>query len=228
MDQMDSLAFIHVLQLTDSFFPVGAFAYSDGLETAASGGLVHDSASLDEWMDHFIESVFIPCEGLAVVKCMDAMREGDIARVIRIDEELSAIRPRGAVRRSSTLAGKRVLSLYGSLCGDDRLDSLASTLPCGNTAAAYAAVFFHQGVAEREAVMAFGYNRLAGIVSAGLRLISIGQHQGQTLLTKAIRRLPDAADQILKKSSEPLRAFSPHLDIQQMNHQYVYSRLFRS
>jgi len=37
-----------------------------------------------------------------------------------------------------------------------------------------------------------------------------------------------AADQILKKSSEPLRAFSPHLDIQQMNHQYVYSRLFRS
>src|SRR5205823_8399841 len=89
-------------------------------------------------------------------------------------------------------------------------------------------VFFHSGLEEREAALAFGYNRLTGIVSAGLRLISMGQQEGQRLLTKALDRLPDAVDRILGTKDEPLRSFNPLLDIEQMNHQHIYSRLFRS
>lgn len=221
---MDALPFIHGLQLTDSAFPVGAFAYSDGLETAASSGLVHDGASLTEWMDHFLDAVFIPCEGLALVKCMIAMRAADFETLRHIDEELTVIRPSAAVRAASTGVGKRLLSLYTSISGDPQFPAL----PHGNAAAAYALVFFHRGLSPRDAVLAFGYNRLSGIVSAALRLISIGHQQGQLLLTKTIDRLPAAADRIMQMTGDPLRAFSPVLDIQQMNHQYVYSRLFRS
>lgn len=221
---MDGLPFIHGLQLTDSAFPVGAFAYSDGLETAASTGLVHDAASLTAWMDHFLEAVFIPCEGLALVKCMMSLAAGDFEILRHIDEELTAIRPSTAGRAASTGVGKRLLSLYTSICGDQQIPAL----PHGNAAAAYAVVFFHRGLTPRDAALAYGYNRLAGIISAGLRLISIGHQQGQLLLTKTIDRLPAAADRIMQMTGEPLRAFSPALDIQQMNHQYVYSRLFRS
>ena len=221
---MNALPFIHSLQLADSAFPVGSFAYSDGLETAASSGRVHDAASLGLWMDHFIEAVFIPCEGLALAQCMLALREGDVETVRRLDEELSAIRPASAVRSSSAGVGKRLLSLYAALANCENLLKLEH----GNAAVAYALVFFHREISERNALLAFGYNRLAGIVSAGLRLISLGHQQGQVLLTKTIDRLPAAADRILQMTGEPLRAFSPALDIQQMNHQYVYSRLFRS
>jgi urease accessory protein len=215
---MESLAFIRALQLTDSFFPVGAFAYSDGLETAASVGHVANADDLAEWMNHFIYGVLIPCEGLAVVKCMEALNAGDIDTLARIDRELTAIRPASAVRRASTLVGKRLLSIH-----DTNVQ-----LPDGNAAAAYAVVFFQLGLTPREGVMAFAYNRLAGIVSAGLRLISIGQNQGQKLLTEALRQLPEAVEVIVETKDKPLRSFSPLLDIQQMNHQYVYSRLFRS
>src|SRR5947207_15792350 len=75
--KLEPLTFIHGLQMTDSFFPVGAFAYSDGLETAAAGGLVRDAPSLGQWMDHFLEGVFVPCEGLALVKCMLALKSGE-------------------------------------------------------------------------------------------------------------------------------------------------------
>jgi urease accessory protein len=225
---MNPLSFIHGLQITDSFFPVGAFAYSDGLETAAAGGLVLDAPSLGLWMDHFLEGIFVPCEGLALVKCMLALKAGDTDALCRIDQELTAIRPASAVRISSAGVGKRLLSLYASICSDEHFPDYVQILPHSNVAVAYAMVFFHRHIAEREAVLAFGYNRLAGIVSAGLRLISIGQQQGQGLLTRAIERLPDAADRVLRMADEPLRSFSPMLDIQQMNHQYVYSRLFRS
>src|SRR6266850_7893603 len=99
---MEPLHFIRGLQLTDSFFPVGAFAYSDGLETAVAGGRVHDAITLGEWMEHFLEGVFVPCEGLALVKCMLALKAGDFDSLSRVDQELTAIRPASAIRVSST------------------------------------------------------------------------------------------------------------------------------
>ena len=212
----------------DSFFPVGAFAYSDGLETAAAEGHVRDAASLQDWMDHFIDAVFVPCEGLALVNAMRALRDSDLEALRELDAELTAIRPALAVRAASTGVGKRLLSAYAAICRDETFESLARSLGQANAATAYAVVFFHRGIPAREAALAFGYNRLAGMVSAGLRLISMGQQQGQTLLTRGIERLPAAVDRILQMEGEPLRSFSPMMDIQQMNHRYVYSRLFRS
>jgi urease accessory protein len=225
---MQPIQLLQTLQLMDSFFPVGAFAYSDGLETAASENHVSDADSLREWMDHFVEFVFVPCEGLALVRSIRALRANDHNALRDLDSELSAIRPASAVRAASTGVGKRLLSAYGSICEDESFAALARLLPHGNAATAYALIFFHRGIQEREAALAFGYNRLAGMVSAGLRLISIGQQQGQALLTRSIERLPSAVDRILDMKDGPLRSFSPMLDIQQMNHRYVYSRLFRS
>jgi urease accessory protein len=225
---MQPIQLLQTLQLTDSFYPVGAFAYSDGLETAATDGYVRDAETLSEWMDHFIDAVFVPCEGLAVVRSIRALRAADHDALREIDTELTAIRPASAVRAASTGVGKRLLSSYASICGGEDFETLARLLPYGNAAPAYALVFFHRGIPERDAALAFGYNRLAGMVSAGLRLISIGQQQGQALLTQGIERLPSAVERILEMKDEPLHSFSPMLDIQQMNHRYVYSRLFRS
>src|SRR5262245_50618607 len=96
------LPFLHTLQLTDSFFPVGAFAYSDGLETAANSGLISNAAGLEVWMNHFLDGVFVPCDGLALFQAMAAYRKSDMAAVHRIDHELTAIKPSAAVRASST------------------------------------------------------------------------------------------------------------------------------
>jgi urease accessory protein len=219
---------IHALRFTDSFFPVGAFAYSDGLETATASGIVHDGDSLAEWMNHYLESIFVSCDGPALAKSMHALRQNDLLALHQIDEELTAIRPSAATRAASIGIGKRLLSLYSATCGDAGFAELRRILPHGNAAAAYGLVFFHCGLNERDALTAFGYNRLAGIVSAGLRLIQIGHQEGQMLLTKTLRRLPDAVDHVVQTLDEPLRSFSPLVDIQQMNHQYLYSRLFRS
>ncbi len=225
---MEPLQFIRALQVVDSFFPVGAFAYSDGLETAAAGGRVRAAVSLGEWMDHFLKSVFVPCEGLALVKCMLALKSGDFDTVSRVDGELTAIRPSAAVRKSSTAIGKRLISLYSSMYEGECAPWKTVALPHSNAAVAYALIFFHCGIQVRDSALAFGYNRLTGIVSAGLRLISMGQQEGQGLLAENLKRLPDAVDRILENTEQPLRSFNPLLDIEQMNHQYVYSRLFRS
>jgi urease accessory protein len=225
---MTPLQFIHALQLTDSFFPVGAFAYSDGLETAAANGAVHDAESLRIWMNHFLDNVFVPCDGLALLKCAEAFRSGDLQTIHAIDDELTAIKPSAAVRNSSRSVGKRLLAAYSEISKDVEFAKFVQTLPHCNAPVAYAVVMTHRGVDSREALLAFGYSRLAGIVSAGLRLISMGQQQAQTLLAEFLERLPGVVERIVQMESEPLRSFAPLMDIAQMNHRYVYSRLFRS
>src|SRR6185295_4774264 len=123
---------IRLLQLTDSFFPVGAFAYSDGLETATSNGTVSDAASLKLWLDHFLDNVFVPCDGLALLKCSRAMSRRDYETIRQIDEELTAIRPAASVRNSSQSIGKRLLIAYSGICPDRDFSNLADTLPYSN------------------------------------------------------------------------------------------------
>src|ERR1700733_2839621 len=98
---MTPIQLAQILQLTDSFFPVGAFAFSDGLETAAASGQVHNAETLRPWLDHFLQNVFMPCDGLALLQCAHAMRAGNFEAVRIIDDELTAIKPSASVRSSS-------------------------------------------------------------------------------------------------------------------------------
>jgi urease accessory protein len=216
------------LQLMDSLFPVGAFAYSDGLESAALNGIVGDGASLSAWLDHYINNVFVPCDGLALLKSARARERGEWAAIRSLDEELTALRPAASIRGSGRVIRKRLLTTYVSIQRDPEFAMSIRTLPHCNAPVAYGLVLSHCGLECPDALVAFGYARLAGMTSAGLRLLSVGQQQGQVVLTKAIERLPWASARILESEAEPLRSFTPLLDIQQMNHQYIYSRLFRS
>jgi urease accessory protein len=225
---MTAAQLAHTLQLVDSFFPVGAFAYSDGLETAAASKLIRDGKDLEGWLRHYIDAVFEPCDGLALLKCVLAAERGDWAVIRAIDEELTALKPSASVRASSRSVGKRLLATYSGLVPRDGFIEAIDTLPQANAAVVYALVFAHRGVDVRDALVAFGYARLAGMISAALRLIPLGQLEGQALLSGALDRLCAKIERVLRSEAVPLRSFGPMLDIQQMNHRYVYSRLFRS
>src|SRR6266566_1514153 len=176
---MTSAQLLHTLQLTDSLFPVGAFAYSDGLESAASSGHVHNADSLARWLDHFLNDVFVPCEGLALLKCIRAAEKEEWATIRAIDEELTALKPAAETRNSSRSVGKRLLTTYAAIVRDDKFISIVETLPHCNAPVTYGVVLSHRGLEGSDALLAFGYVRLAGIVSAALRLIALGQQQGQ-------------------------------------------------
>jgi len=208
---------LHVLQINDSLFPVGGFAYSDGLETAVANGAVGDGRSLEEWLLHYVRQVFIPCDGQAVFCAMGA----DAGTLAQIDDELTAIKPAAATRASSAMLGTRLLKTIAVI--RDFPEPSYRTFPV-----AYGFVCAHLQVSPDVALLAFAYNRLASATSAALRLMAIGQHEAQGILTRVLEAVPEAVDTILNSGRQELRCFAPLLDIQQMNHRYLYSKLFRS
>ena len=222
---------LRLLHLSDSAFPVGAFAYSDGLETAVVDGFVRNADDLSVWLADFLDDVFVPCEGLAVRLAMAALASDDWSALERLDQELTAMRPSAATRSSSRTLGQRFLKsfhpLYGCPATHHLAEAIAQGAMVGNAPVVHGVAHESLGTPRRAAIAAFGYTRLVAMTSAALRLFPVGQQAAQAVLAVQVARLPALVTAV--ESAEPeLRSFVPRFDVEQMNHRYVYSRMFRS
>jgi urease accessory protein len=215
---------LQLLQLSDSLFPIGAYAHSDGLEAAAADGRIASADDLREWIAVCLGETIGRLEGPAVWQAWRAACDGDAPALHALDEELTALRPSSAARASSRAMGHRLLTTWSALRSDARLAAIPRpvALPIAFAAAAACA-----GVERRAAVEAYAYTRLAATVSAAMRLLPIGQIEALALLARALERVPAAADRIAAGGGA-LESFTPALDIAAMTQQYLPSRLFRT
>lgn len=222
---------LELLHLCDSLFPIGGYAHSDGLETATSLGTVADAAGVRAWLAATLDETIGRMEGPAVWQAWRAFQVGDFDALMRLDEELAALRPSSGARRSSRAMGWRLLTTWQTLHPDSRLERTAALAGSGaigpGLPVAFAGACACSGVARRASVEAFAYTRLAATVSAAMRLMPIGQTDAHALLSHALERVPAVVDLLALRDSDP-ESFTPMLDIAAMTQQYLHSRLFRS
>src|SRR5947209_5344998 len=173
-----SAPLLALLHLCDSLFPLGGFAHSDGLESAASTKLVRDAGDLQRWLDVCLEEAIGRCDGPAVVIAWSAFHDQKWDSLIAVDEELMAMRPSSTTRMASRSMGLRLLNTWHRLHPDRRLQH-ALTLVSMRTLGpmlpvAFAGACACAGIERRHAVEGFAYTRLATTISSAMRLIAIG------------------------------------------------------
>jgi urease accessory protein len=229
MTRPDSLVLL--LHLCDSLFPIGAFAYSDGLESATSAGLVRDAADLRGWLDVCLDESVRRCDGPAIAIASQALLSGDWEPIIAVDQETAALRPAASVRKASRAMGLRLLKTWHALHPDDRVQGALARVETRalvpTLAVAFALVSTCAGVDRRSALVGYAYTRLAATVSAAMRLIPLGQGDAHALLSRVLERVPAMADGVLDGPAR-VESFTPAMDIAAMTQQFVGSRLFRS
>jgi urease accessory protein len=224
---------IDLLQMCDSLFPIGSFAYSDGLESATSAALVRDAGTLREWLDVCLDEGIGRSDGPALAIAWSAFDDGDWDALTAVDEELTALRPSSTVRMANRSMGWRLLKTWQVLHPDARLEHavelaagpgsrVGPTLPV-----AFAADSVCAGIDRHDALAGYAYTRLAATVSAAMRLMALGQTDAHQLLSRVLGRVPETVDEVIARN-RPIESFAPALDVAQMTQQYVHSRLFRS
>jgi len=223
---------LSLLHLCDSLFPIGGFAYSDGLEAAsAANPAISDIGDLRDWMDACLDETIGRLEGPAVWQAWTAFTHEDWRALTLLDEELDALRPASSVRRSSRAMGLRLLTTWHALYPDARLETAEALARAGRLGPAlpiaFAGACAVSGIERRPAVEAFAYTRLAATASAAMRLMPIGQTDAHRLLARTLDRVPAVVDGIIEGDGR-LESFAPALDIAAMTQQYLHSRLFRS
>lgn len=211
-------ALLRLLTWLSPAFPVGAFAYSGGLERAAHDGWVRDAAGLEEWI------VTTLTKGAG---WNDAVLFAEAYRQRESGEGLAAI-----AELAEALAGSRQRHQETMALGAGFLAAASPWVrPEAGTMAypvAVGAVSGLNGVALEAALAAFLHSAASQLVSAGLRLTLCGQSAGVAILARLEPVLQDIAERAAVSTPDDLGSATIRADIAVMRHETQYSRLFRS
>ena len=218
---------VALLHLSDSLFPIGSFSHSDGLEAATSQQHIGTPSDLEGWMTAMLSGALRRLEAPAVARAWQAFDTARFDRLSDIDHDLHALRPSSASRDASRAMGARLLTTWQRVRPHDGVQRLLSERTRFGLPVAFGIVSASSSIAARGAVEGFVYTRLAAVVSAAMRLMPIGQHEGHRLLARVLNGVPAAAEAALADTA-PLTSFAPALDLAAMSQQYGHSRLFRS
>jgi urease accessory protein len=224
--------FLALLQLCDTALPIGAYAFSSGLETYTQRRLIPEVAALQEWLEATLHHAVHGSHLLPVGLAYRATAAGDWAQLERLDQQLTAMKHARELREASMKTGQGLLRLAVQVWPGPSVERLHALCQqhwmAGHQALVLGVIGCQLGYEERIIIEAAGYQWLSGMISAALRLLPIGQLAGQRLLTALLPHLPVIADVIQQQGWDDLSSAAPEFDIRAMQHETLYSRLFQS
>ena len=214
-------------------FPIGAFSYSHGLEYAVETGLVTDRAGLAEWVEALIVHGAGQSDAVLLSHAFRAVAAADLAGFADLAEYAAALQPTAEIAHESTAQGAAFLAAVRSAWPDLALDGPVAawsgpwTLPIA-VAAATAGCPPPVRPPLPASVAAYLQAYAGNAVSAGVRLVPLGQTDGQVVIAGLESATQAAAARALATPLDELGSATPMVDWSSMRHETQYSRLFRS
>ena len=228
---MNQLALIQGLRFVDSFFPSGGFAYSSGLEAAVQGGAVRNAEDLSKYVEDMLRNGMGRREAVAVALAHDAVSKGVLRIAFDVDRELDAMRTGRESRQASRQMGRQVIRIAVEQTGEspllkDFLAAVEAEQTPSHLAVSLGLVLAASGWSRENAVVAYLYQAATGLLSAALKLLPIGQREGQRLLDGWMPLIAELSRQLQPETM--MTSWAPVQDIYAMRHSRLESRLFRS
>jgi urease accessory protein len=225
--QYDSSALLHLLQLASSALPVGAFSYSEGLETLVQTGQTTDISSLKHWLEQELDCGAVRVEASILAQAYQCAQVNDLAGLQTWNEWLSAFRESEELRSQSWQMGRSLVRLM--LVLEPALDRQMQACgdPC-NFVIAFAIAAAHWQINLKATILSYVHSWATNLVNAGIKLIPLGQTQGQQLLISLYPAIEKLVAEGMNGSGVNLYACGWGLAIASMSHETLYSRLFRS
>lgn len=220
--------FHRLLAWSSPSYPIGSFTYSHGLETAVDDERVRTAAALAD----YVVAVLSRGGGWvdAVLFCHAYRAAHDAAAFDEIAELAVAFRGSSETALESRQQGTSFLTVTRKAWPCPVLDAFADRnqgrpiAHCAVMALACAA----QNIALPLALHTFLHSTASNLVSAGVRLVPLGQTDGQHALAALVEQLDAIAEKALVTPLEDLGTSAPVLELASLRHETLYTRLFRS
>jgi len=212
-------------------FPVGAFAYSHGLEAAIEEGYVRDRASLADWIACLLVHGSPRADAVLFCHTYRAVTDGDRGRFLEVSELASAMRGTGELALEATQQGESFFRAIGDAWPVEIAEwrgvlSEAGVRPAYPVAVACAAAVAN--VPLSGALAAYLHAFAANLVSAAVRVIPLGQTDGQRVLAELESGVENAVAAALERPLEEAGSAAVAVDALSFRHETQYTRIFRS
>ncbi|MEZ5816815.1 MAG: urease accessory protein UreF [Hyphomicrobiaceae bacterium] len=210
-------------------FPVGAFAYSHGLELAVERGWVHDRETLTLWLTDLIELGSLRNDLIVLAHCWRAAIAEDVRELLRTNELAIALQPSSERRLETLTQGRAFLSTLCAAWPTEKLATLAGKL-AGEVAYPVAV---GTGTAAHDMSLAgvlqpFAMSFVTNLISAAIRLSVVGQTDGQRVVAALMRAMAVESRKAADATLDDLGSATLRSDLASLAHEMQYSRLFRS
>jgi urease accessory protein len=229
MIAIDALGLTRLLQLASPALPVGAYSYSQGLESAIDDGIVSDAQNAARWIRDILHFSVGTFEAPLLWRMSGALMESDYAEFARWNTAFRAGRETAELRVETLQMGQALATLmrdmtFCSAHDMEQLDSIgALTFPAAFSFAAH-----HMEVDRAAALLGYLWSWLENQTMAALKAIPLGQSAGQRMLAAIGAELPAIAEVAKQLDDDELSNFAPGLAIASSRHETQYSRIFRS
>ena len=210
-------------------YPVGAFSYSGGIEWAVERGDITDAESLKRWLAVMIATGGGFCDAVFFAYAHRAIAADDDKALHDVAELAAAFAPSRERHLETTAQGRAFVEATRAAWPCAALDRLATVWdgPVAYPVAVGVAAAGH-GVALEPALNAFLHAVTANLISAGVRLVPLGQTDGQRLLAAFEPIVAATAARALATSLDQIGGAAFRADLASMQHETQYTRLFRS
>jgi urease accessory protein len=209
-------------------YPVGAFAYSHGLEYAVEGGLVRDAEAVMRYVATVLGVGAGRSDAALFVAAYHAGAGGDGAAIAALAELAAAWRSTSETALEAAAQGSAFLSVTRGAWPHPLLDALANLPGPTSLPVVVAVAAAAHRVPLPEVLLGYLHAAAVNLVSAGVRLVPLGQSDGQRILAALEPDVCAARDAALTASLDDLGTAAPIIDLCSMRHQTQYTRLFRS
>lgn len=218
-------ALLSLLQLASPALPVGAYSYSEGLETLVEIGQIHDPDSLHHWLVQELHYGAIRLEAAVMLRAYNAVSVEDRHALNYWNRWLSAAKETAELREQSQQMGRALIRLLQEI----RPQSLAHACdrPC-NFAIAFGLAAADWQINDKAATLGYLHSWATNLINAGIKLIPLGQTAGQRLLLELHPNLSQAVQEVLNLGDDNLYSCGWGLALASMAHETQYTRLFRS
>lgn len=219
-------------QLLDSALPIGGFSHSFGLESYVQEGLITTIGQLESYISGQIHSSLARFDGIAIKGIYDALDRNDIRALCTIDTILHVQRSPRESRDGLYKMGRRLLRLASSLYPCMDVTALEAGLQeyngFGVLPTVHAWIGYHLEIPCDDAVLGYLYTSTVMAVNSAMRLMPIGQTEGQVLIRRMMPVLEEQWREVEGLAFEQMHTFALAQEIRAMNHETLYSRLFMS
>ena len=222
---IDAQGLLKLLQLTSPALPVGAFSYSEGLETLVLQGYLTDVETLHHWLVQELRHGGVRLD--VAIATRAHRHKNDPHQLAYWNHWLTASRDTAELRQQSWQMGRALVRLAQNLHPELKPTFTACGTPC-NFAVAFGLLAAHWDIDCHTMALGYVQSWAANLIGAAIKLVPLGQTDGQRCLIQLGPTLETAADTLVALPDDGLYISGWGGAIASMHHETLYTRLFRS